>query len=95
MTDQDPLSEENLPIINFIQMGRLYDVGMAILTKMDKEAANDLMHLHSEGSLIGFSPSFNGQFLSDIMNAEAYANADESDYENDDDAGPDVTPNED
>lgn len=66
--EYDPLSDENLPIINFIQMGRLYDVGMAILTKMDKAAAEDLMQLHQEGNLVGFSPSFNGQFLSDILN---------------------------
>lgn len=62
--EQDPFAPENIGIVNFIMMGRIYDVLFTILQDTDSEAASRLFEAHSKGYLIGPPPDFNGEFLS-------------------------------
>lgn len=68
--NDDAFSEENLRVVNFILLGRIYDVLMGLLTEANSSAAADLLELHAGGSLLGPSPSFNGAFITDLMNAQ-------------------------
>lgn len=61
----DAFSPENIGTVHFIQLGRIYDVLMGIYTHLNPTAAENLINLHLEGSLMGPSPLFNGKFVSD------------------------------
>lgn len=64
----DPFAPENIHQVQLIVQLRIYDVLMALLTNIDKEAAAGLLELHSQGNIIGTAPSFLGQFVTDIIN---------------------------
>ena len=71
-TDEvDPFAPENISIANFIIQARLYDVAMALLTKLDPEVASELLELHATGALMGPSPAFVGDFVTDALNSES------------------------
>lgn len=55
----DPLSAEHAPGLNLLATMRLYDVGMAILTSIDADAANRLNSLHASGRFMGEVPWVN------------------------------------
>jgi hypothetical protein len=61
MTENQPEDagtiEENLPVVTFIQMTRLYDVAMAILQEMSPEKATVLHELHARGDFISPAPA--------------------------------------
>lgn len=61
----DAFAPENIGTVHFIQLGRIYDVLMGIYTHLNPVAAENLLNLHLEGSLMGPSPLFNGKFVSD------------------------------
>lgn len=72
MTDEDgsydPYTPENIQIIQYITLARIYDVLMAMLTIQDKNKATQLLELHAQGKLLGPTPEFDGSFITDIMN---------------------------
>lgn len=71
MSDEnDPLSPHNAPGISLIVLMRVYDVLMGLYTEANPDQARTLMEIHAAGSLLGPSPVFNGEFMSDIINAE-------------------------
>lgn len=67
---EDPFSDKNLRIQQFILSARLYDVMLALLKVNDSGAANDILELHSQGHILGSAPGFSGVFLTDEMNAD-------------------------
>lgn len=66
----DAFAPENIGVVNFIQLGRIYDTLMAILQNLSPEDAEILLKTHFEGSLMGPSPRFNGNFVTDELNSE-------------------------
>lgn len=66
----DPFAPENQAVLNFIMQARIYDVLMALLTESNADLAKDLLELHATGALMGAAPSFNGQFITDLVNSE-------------------------
>ncbi len=64
-TNLDAFAPENIGFIHFIQLARLYDVGMALLTASDPNAAKTLLDIHSRGDLLGGAPTFSQVFMSD------------------------------
>lgn len=77
----DPFSPENLAKAQFFVSCRIYDVLIAILKHADAAVARDILELHLQGNILGPSPSFNGNFLTDMMNVDGEANAEESNDE--------------
>lgn len=67
-TEQDPFSQENAPMMNFIMQARIYDVLMALLTEENKDLAKQLLELHANGAIMGPSPAFSGNFVTDSLN---------------------------
>lgn len=65
---EDPFSPENIGVVHFIQLGRIYDVLMAMLTDTNPQAAKELLELHATGALVGGQPFFNGKFVYDNLN---------------------------
>lgn len=68
-TEDDPFSFENMPMMNFIMQARIYDVLMALLTEANKDLARQLLELHASGAMMGPSPAFSGNFVTDSLNA--------------------------
>jgi len=66
----DPFAPENVGAIAYITQARIYDVMIAILMELNEEAANNLLEIHSHGALVGPSPSFVGNFITDELNIE-------------------------
>lgn len=60
---EDPFSEENIKILHFITLARIYDVLMAMLTETSPETAKKILDLHASGKLLGPPPNMSGEFL--------------------------------
>lgn len=57
--DKDsPFHKDNAPGLTLIATLRLYDVGMAILNKLDPAAAEAIYEAHAQGRVIGSLPIF-------------------------------------
>ena len=69
-TEHDPFSEENIRVSNFILLNRIYDVLMGLYQEANPDKARDLLELHLAGNIMGPSPAFNGNFITDLVNAE-------------------------
>lgn len=65
-------AESDIHTINFIQLSRVYDVLMAILSHMDKDKASELLEAHANGVIYSTSPFFTGDFLTDLANANEH-----------------------
>lgn len=52
----DPFDPSVTPAVSMIIQMRIYDVLMAIYTKMDTEGAAQLHNLHSRGKVLGALP---------------------------------------
>ena len=52
--------EDNLPMVNYIMLHRIYDLLTLIATNISKDPAevNKMLGYHNEGYLLGPSPSF-------------------------------------
>lgn len=61
----DPFSTENIGIVHFIMLSRIYDVLMADLNLKNPETANQILDLHSKGEFLGAVPTMSGVFLTD------------------------------
>jgi hypothetical protein len=66
----DPFAPENVGAIAYITQARIYDVLVAILMELNEDAANNLLEIHSHGAVVGPSPSFVGNFITDELNTE-------------------------
>lgn len=56
--------EENLELVTFIQLTRVYDVLMALLTEQNPEKAQALHDLHERGDFITSPPALAPQSAS-------------------------------
>ena len=51
--------EDNLPMVNYIMLHRIYDILTLIATKIaDPEDVNKMIKYHEDGYLLGPAPSF-------------------------------------
>ncbi len=66
--EADAFSADNLPVIQFIVQARIYDVLIALLREQNPVVAKELLEAHSNGLILGPSPSFVGTFITDEQN---------------------------
>jgi hypothetical protein len=71
----DPFSQAEAPGISLVVLLRIYDVLMGMYTEMAPEKADALIEAHLKGTLLGPTPAFSGQFLT---NEVSIANSDEN-----------------
>lgn len=69
-TAQDPFSPENIGILQFIMLARIYDLLMLDLNDRKPEVANRVLEAHRKGAILGSAPVLSGEFLSDESTAE-------------------------
>lgn len=50
--------EENLPMVNYIMLHRIYDMMTIIANHFDSEKAGKMVEYHEQGYLLGPSPSY-------------------------------------
>jgi hypothetical protein len=53
----DATIESNLELVTFIQLTRLYDVGMAILQELNEDKATILHDMHTVGDFLSSPPA--------------------------------------
>jgi hypothetical protein len=59
MEDKEPQSlEDNLPMVNYIMLHRIYDMLTIMANKADPEKTAKMIEYHEQGFLLGPSPSF-------------------------------------
>lgn len=59
MEDKEPKSiEENLDMVNYIMLHRIYDMLTIMANKADPEKTAKMIEYHEQGFLLGPSPSF-------------------------------------
>lgn len=63
MSDDNPLSPENVGTIQFIMLARIYDLLMIDLNERNPEVANRVAKLHQAGTILGPAPVLNGDFV--------------------------------
>ena len=57
-TQQPKDIEENLPMVNYIMLHRIYDMLTIMANKADPEKTAKMIEYHEQGYLLGPSPSF-------------------------------------
>lgn len=57
--EADPFGPELAPGLSLIVLMRLYDVGLALLTEMNRESASFLINKHAESKILGPLPGLN------------------------------------
>ncbi len=50
--------EDNLPMVNYIMLHRIYDMMTIIANHFDAEKAGKMVEYHEQGYLLGPGPSF-------------------------------------
>lgn len=50
--------EENIPLVNYIMLHRIYDLLTIIAMKINPEDTQKMVKYHEEGHLIGPTPSY-------------------------------------
>ena len=61
MTEEQTTSEnleENLPMVNYIMLHRIYDMLTLIANHLDSEKTKGIIEYHTQGYLLGPSPSY-------------------------------------
>lgn len=59
MEDKEPKSiEENLDMVNYIMLHRIYDMLTIMANKADPEKTAKMIEYHEQGFLLGPTPSF-------------------------------------
>jgi hypothetical protein len=53
--------EDNLPMVNYIMLHRIYDMLTIMANGVDPEKTEKMIKYHEEGYLLGPSPSFTPQ----------------------------------
>lgn len=77
----NPFSPDNAVLMNFIVQARIYDVLMALLAESNKTLHMELLKLHAAGAFMGPSPAYNGNFVTDELNAQFGNEIDNADSE--------------
>lgn len=60
----DPFSPENIGILHFVVLSRIYDVLMLDLESRNGPLAEKILEVHARGDLMGLPPDFSGTFMS-------------------------------
>ncbi len=59
MEDKESQSiEDNLPMVNYIMLHRIYDMLTIMANKADPEKTSKMIEYHEQGFLLGPAPSF-------------------------------------
>ena len=58
MNEQTSNLEENLPMVNYIMLHRIYDVLTIMANAVDPDKTSKIIDLHEQGFLLGPAPSF-------------------------------------
>jgi hypothetical protein len=59
MEEKEPQSlEDNLPMVNYIMLHRIYDMLTIMANKADPEKTAKMIEYHEQGFLLGPAPSF-------------------------------------
>ena len=61
MTEDQQINEnleDNLPMVNYIMLHRIYDLLTIIANDIDSEKTKKMIEYHTQGFLIGPGPSF-------------------------------------
>jgi hypothetical protein len=62
MTEQDQQVnenlEDNLPMVNYIMLHRIYDLLTVIASNLEPEKTKKIIEYHGQGYLLGPSPSY-------------------------------------
>lgn len=61
----DPFAPENIPVLQFVTLQRIYDALMLNNVLQDFDATKKLHELHAQGKLLGTSPNWDGIFEGD------------------------------
>ena len=61
--NNDPFAPENIGILQFIMLARIYDLLMIDLNEKNPEVANKVLEAHRKGAILGTAPVLSGQFL--------------------------------
>jgi hypothetical protein len=61
MTEKSNNLEDNLPMVNYIMLHRLYDLLTVISNTLDPEKTSKVIEFHEQGYLLGPQPSFTPQ----------------------------------
>lgn len=64
-TARDPFAPENIGILQFIMLARIYDLLMIDLNERRPEVANKVLEAHRKGAILGSAPVLSGEFLSE------------------------------
>jgi hypothetical protein len=64
MTEESANLEDNLPMVNYIMLHRIYDLLSIISNHLDSEKTNKMIQYHEDGYLLGPSPSYNPEIES-------------------------------
>lgn len=59
MTEESANLEDNLPMVNYIMLHRIYDLLTLISNNLDPEKTSKMIQYHEDGYLLGPSPSYN------------------------------------
>jgi hypothetical protein len=59
----DTFAPENIGILQFIMLARIYDLLMIDLNETRPEVANKVLEAHRKGAILGSAPVLSGQFL--------------------------------
>lgn len=60
----NPFAPENIGIVQFIMLARIYDLLMVSLNEANPEVANKVLEAHRKGTILGTAPVLSGEFAS-------------------------------
>ena len=61
MTEKSNNLEDNLPMVNYIMLHRIYDLLTIMANSVDPEKTSKVIEFHEQGYLLGPQPSFTPQ----------------------------------
>ena len=61
LNDEAQNLEDNLPMVTYIMLHRIYDMLSLIARNFDKENTDKMIQLHEQGYLIGPIPSYSAE----------------------------------
>lgn len=66
-TTPNPFAPENIGIVQFIMLARIYDLLMVSLNESRPEVANKVLEAHRKGTILGTAPVLNGEFAASVV----------------------------